>query len=65
MEVGIEPTVRHGLDLGYLPVIVTDACGVGEHEAAARSLATLACAGGSLQTTAPTMCDLLRAGAPS
>lgn len=65
MEVGIEPTVRHALDLGYLPVIVTDACGAGDHEAAARSLATLAFAGGSLQTTASTMCDLLSAGAPS
>ncbi|HEU5404324.1 MAG TPA: cysteine hydrolase, partial [Terriglobales bacterium] len=25
-EIGIEPTVRHGADLGYIPVIVTDAC---------------------------------------
>jgi len=27
MEVGIEPTVRHALDLGYLPIVVADACG--------------------------------------
>ncbi|MGB7798855.1 MAG: cysteine hydrolase [Pseudonocardiaceae bacterium] len=27
LEVGIEPTVRHSLDLGYLPVVVVDACG--------------------------------------
>jgi hypothetical protein len=27
MEIGIEPTVRHGADLGYIPIIVTDACG--------------------------------------
>jgi nicotinamidase-related amidase len=31
MEVGIEPTVRHGADLDYIPVIVRDACGAG-HE---------------------------------
>jgi nicotinamidase-related amidase len=60
MEVGIEPTVRHAIDLGYLPVIVTDACGAGNEGAAARSLATLAFAGGSLQTTTSTMSDLLR-----
>ncbi len=24
MEVGIEPTARHGVDLGYIPIIVTD-----------------------------------------
>ena len=26
-EIGIEPTARHGADLGYIPVVVTDACG--------------------------------------
>ncbi|MVU75831.1 isochorismatase family protein [Nocardia sp. ET3-3] len=47
MEVGIEPTVRHGIDLGYLPVMVSDACGAGHAEAAERSHAALAFAGGS------------------
>jgi nicotinamidase-related amidase len=50
LEVGIEPTVRHGIDLGYLPIVITDACGWGNAEAAQRSLQTLAFAGGSLQT---------------
>jgi nicotinamidase-related amidase len=27
LEVGIEPTVRHGADLNYLPIVVTDGCG--------------------------------------
>jgi biuret amidohydrolase len=40
-EVGIEPTVRHGADLGYIPMVVTDACGAGNNEAAARSLEAL------------------------
>lgn len=26
LELGIEPTVRHGADLGYYPVVVEDAC---------------------------------------
>jgi biuret amidohydrolase len=59
MEVGIEPTVRHSLDLGYLPIVVADACGAGEAQAATRSLETLAFAGGSLQTETATIAALL------
>jgi biuret amidohydrolase len=62
-EVGIEPTVRHSLDLGYFPVLVTDACGAGHQEAGQRALETLAFAGGSLQTDTGTICAALRAGA--
>ena len=40
-EVGIEPTVRHAADLGYVPVLVTDACGAGRAEAGARSIESL------------------------
>ncbi len=49
LEVGIEPTVRHAIDLGHLPVVVTDACGSGNAEAVKRSLESPAFAGGSLQ----------------
>jgi nicotinamidase-related amidase len=38
-EIGIEPTVRHGADLGFIPVLAEDACGAGEHEAGARAIA--------------------------
>jgi biuret amidohydrolase len=55
IEVGIEPTVRHGIDLGFLPVVVTDACGAGHPEAAERALATLRFAGGSIQTQSATI----------
>lgn len=41
LEIGIEPTARHAADLGLLPVVVEDACGVVEREAAERSLASL------------------------
>jgi nicotinamidase-related amidase len=38
LEVGIEPTVRHAADLGYVPVVVHDACGSGDPGAGERSL---------------------------
>jgi nicotinamidase-related amidase len=41
LEVGIEPTVRQGLDLNYIPVVVTDACGSKTPELKERSIATL------------------------
>jgi biuret amidohydrolase len=69
LEVGIEPTVRHGMDLGYIPIIVADACGYGDRAAAERSLATLAFTGGSVQTdteplihTLQTSSELVMAG---
>ncbi len=59
MEIGIEPTVRHGADLGYIPVVVTDACGFGHRDAAARSVASLEFAGDALLTNVETMCAQL------
>jgi nicotinamidase-related amidase len=41
LEIGIEPTVRQALDLNYLPVIVTDACGSKTEALKQRSLETL------------------------
>lgn len=54
MEIGIDPTVRHGADLGYIPVVIKDACGYGHREAAERSIASLEFAGDSLLTTVNT-----------
>jgi nicotinamidase-related amidase len=59
MEIGIEPTVRHGADLGYLPVVVTDACGFGNRDAADRSIASLQFAGDALITDVETICAQL------
>jgi len=59
-EIGIEPTARHGADLGYIPVVVTDACGPGNEEAAKRSIESLKFAGDALITDAETICDVLR-----
>lgn len=41
LEIGIEPTARHAADLGFLPVVVDDACAVVEPDAAERALAGL------------------------
>jgi len=51
LEIGIEPTARHGADLGYIPVVIKDACGYGHREAADRSIAGLEFAGDALLTT--------------
>lgn len=50
LEIGIEPTVRHASDLGFIPVVLTDACGYGNREAADRALATLRFIGDSVLT---------------
>jgi len=60
LEVGIEPTVRHATDLGYIPILITDACGSRDKLAARRALDSLAFAGGSLQTDVKTICALFR-----
>jgi nicotinamidase-related amidase len=59
MEIGIEPTVRHGADLGYIPVVVKDACGFGHRDAAQRSITNLEFAGDALLTDVETMCAQL------
>jgi nicotinamidase-related amidase len=59
IEVGIEPTVRHGADLGLIPVVVTDACGAGDHAAAKRALESLATAGDAILTDISTFTGLV------
>jgi biuret amidohydrolase len=63
MEVGIEPTVRHGADLGLIPVLVTDACGAGNPAVAERLRDALATAGDAILTDVSTITGLL-AGEP-
>ena len=66
-EIGIEPTVRHGADLGYIPVLITDACGAGHQDAAARSIASLEFAGDAVVTNVEAICAQFRrmAGKPT
>jgi biuret amidohydrolase len=58
IEVGIEPTVRHGADLGYIPVIVRDACGAGHEEAGQRSMACVEYSGDAVFTDIETICSV-------
>ena len=59
MEIGIEPTVRHAADLGFVPILITDACGAGHQDAAKRSLDSLAFAGDAWFTDTATFCRLI------
>jgi nicotinamidase-related amidase len=61
MEIGIEPSVRHGADLGLIPVVPRDACGAGNPEAAARSLASIGFMGDALVTDTDTLCSAMAA----
>jgi biuret amidohydrolase len=65
MEIGIEPTARHGADLGHIPVVIKDECGYGHRDAAARSIAGLEFAGDALLTTVDTFCTQLGDKQPS
>jgi biuret amidohydrolase len=58
-EIGIEPTVRHAVDLGYIPILVTDACGGGHAEAAERALASIRFMGDAIVTDIRTVRSVL------
>jgi biuret amidohydrolase len=58
IEIGIEPTVRHGADLGYIPVVVTDACGAGNEEAGRRTLDAIQFVGDAFVTDSDTICKV-------
>jgi nicotinamidase-related amidase len=60
LEIGIEPTARHAADLGYVPVLITDACGAGDTDAAQRSLEALSFAGDTLLTDTTEFCAILK-----
>jgi biuret amidohydrolase len=63
LEVGIEPTVRHSADLGYIPILVRDACGAGDPAAATRAVDTLAFAGDAMIADTDAVCAALSASA--
>ena len=59
-EVGIDPTVRHAADLGFVPVLVDDACGAGNAEAANRAVTALEFAGDVVRATTAELIEALR-----
>jgi len=60
-EIGIEPTVRHAGDLGFIPVVVTDACAAGNAEAGARTMQSLEFLGDAILTDVSGFCEALTA----
>jgi nicotinamidase-related amidase len=59
LEIGIDPTCRQGADLGFWPILVQDACGFGNEEAANHSIASLKHMGDTIITDVETACSLL------
>ena len=51
-EIGIDPTVRQGCDLGLVPIVIRDACGAGHPEAAERAFANMAFMGDAILASA-------------
>jgi biuret amidohydrolase len=49
-EIGIDPTVRHGADLGLIPIVIEDACGHGHRAAAERSIENMRFMGDAIVT---------------
>jgi nicotinamidase-related amidase len=61
LEIGIEPTCRHAADLGIIPIIVRDACGAGNSDAADQCVSSLAHMGDTIITDLRAISELLAA----
>ena len=61
-EIGIEPTARHATDLGFIPVLLADACGAGHAEAGERAVAGLRFLGETMISDVETFRRLLARG---
>jgi nicotinamidase-related amidase len=62
LEVGVEPRARDAADLGFLPVLIADACGSVNEGARKRSLDALAFGGNCIVMDSARICDLLVRG---
>lgn len=59
LEVGIGPTVWHAVDLGLIPVVITDACGGRDQAAMRRVLEDMRFSGEAMLTDIETIAPLL------
>ena len=59
LEIGIAPTIWHAVDLGLIPVVVTDACGGRDRLAMQRVLDSIQFSGDALLTDVATITPLL------
>ena len=62
LEIGVAPTVRHATDLGFVPIVLWDACGFGDREAADRAMATMRFIGEAELIDVATFATLLGGG---
>ncbi|MBF6171619.1 cysteine hydrolase family protein [Nocardia blacklockiae] len=62
LEIGIAPTVTHSTDLGFVPVVIGDACGGRDKEAMQRALDDFAFQGNAVVTDIDTIVPLLEQG---
>jgi biuret amidohydrolase len=65
LEIGIEPTCRQAADLGIVPIVIRDACGAGNAEAADHCIAALRHMGDAIITDMATIAPLLAASVGS
>lgn len=63
LEIGIAPTVTHSTDLGFVPVVIVDACGGRDKAAMDRALDDFAFQGNAIVTDIDTIEPLLAGGA--
>jgi nicotinamidase-related amidase len=59
LEIGIAPTIWHAVDLGLIPVVVTDACGGRDRPAMQRVLDSIRFSGDALLTDTAAITPLL------
>jgi biuret amidohydrolase len=64
LEIGIAPTVWHAVDLGLIPVVVTDACGGRDQPAMQRILDSIRFSGDALLTDVATITPLMASSSP-
>ena len=65
LEVGIDPTCRHGADLGLTPILIRDARGFGNAQAAARATAALEYSADTVITDVKAACEALARHVPA
>ncbi|GEM34578.1 isochorismatase [Nocardia neocaledoniensis NBRC 108232] len=59
LEIGIAPTVAHSTDLGFVPVVISDACGGRDEPGIARAYEEFAFQGNALVTDVATITGLM------
>jgi len=65
LEIGIAPTIWHAVDLGLIPVVVTDACDGRDQPAMQRVLDSIQFSGDALLTDIATITPLLASASPA